>query len=203
MSPKQIDRYPKGKKRIESLLNAARQILIKKGYGGFTIRNIAKQAGTTVGNLQYFFPNKNKLFHDLLEYTVHDFFIGFEKIAADESISGEEKLAAYINSIYDAFPNEGKTKLFPEFWALSNHNKNVAKFLEEMYERGLIPLTSIIREINPELSKKQVREVAIAIVGCTEGSLIFVGYQRPWTSSFEAVREITLLTCLHMARSYK
>lgn len=199
----QIDRYPKGKKRIESVLKAARRIFVKQGYAGCTMRNIAKQSGTTVGNLQHFFPNKSKLLHDLLEYTVHDFLVGFEAIINDPDKTGEEKLIAYIGTIFDAFPTEEKTKFYPEFWALSNHNKHAAKLLEDLYENGLVPLIQIINEINPKLTKREQREIAISIVGWVEGSVVFVGYQRSWSSSFNAVRRTTIEACLHIIKSHK
>ena len=54
-------RYPKGQERVEKILNAAKDILVRKGYPGLTMRNIAAAAATTVGNLQYYYPDKDRL----------------------------------------------------------------------------------------------------------------------------------------------
>jgi AcrR family transcriptional regulator len=194
-------RYPKGRDRVDAILGAAKEILVQMGYGGLTMRNIASRAGTTVGNLQYYYPNKDRLLTELLEYAVHGFFEHFESIVEDPRKSPEDKLRAYVGCIFDAFPSEEKGKFYPEFWALSNHDRMAAELMENMYERGMVTLQSIIREINPKLTKKQVKDVAITIAGSVEGLVVFVGYRRPWANSLRPVRRISIEACIHMAKS--
>ena len=193
--------YPKGKQRVEKILKAAKDILIEMGYSGLTMRNIAKRAGTTVGNLQYYYPNKDRLLQELLEYAVHGFFEHFESIVEDMHKKPEDKLRAYIECIFDAFPNEEKGKFYPEFWALSNHDTKAAELMENMYERGMVTLTSIIHEINPALSRKEVKDIAITIAGSVEGLVVFVGYKRPWADSLNSVRRKSVEACVYLAKS--
>ena len=106
-------RYPKGKERVEKILNAAKNVLVKEGYGGLTMRNVALGAGTTVGNLQYYYADKDRLLHDMLEYMVTGFFEDFSAILQDPKRMAEEKLVAYIDCIFDAFSVEDKGKFYP------------------------------------------------------------------------------------------
>jgi AcrR family transcriptional regulator len=194
-------RYPKGKERVEMILRAAKDILVRKGYPGLTMRNIAAAAATTVGNLQYYYSDKDRLLKDLLNYMVHGFFENFATISENPKSSPEDKLVAYIDCIFDAFPIEDKGKFYPEFWALSNHDKVAAQLMEDMYETGMVPLQKIISEINPTLTRTEVKDIAITIVGSVEGLVVFVGYQRPWAKSLKAVRRYVIQNCLYLVKA--
>jgi AcrR family transcriptional regulator len=194
-------RYPKGKERVEKILKAAKDVFITKGYGGLTMRNVAAGAGTTVGNLQYYYPDKDRLLRDLLEYMVHGFFESFNSISQNPRKTAEEKLIAWIDCIFDAFPIEDKGRFYPELWALSNHDAAAAKLMEEMYEKGMVTLQGIIKVVNPKLTTREVKDVAITIVGSIEGLVVFVGYRRPWAKSIKAVRRYVMKSCLNLVRT--
>lgn len=183
------------------ILNAAKNVLIKEGYSGLTMRNVAAGAGTTVGNLQYYYADKDRLLRDMLEYMVHGFFDDFNAILQDSNRTAEEKLVAYIDCIFEAFSIEDKGKFYPEFWAWSNHDATAAKLMEEMYETGFVSLHGIIREINPKLTTREVKDMAITIVGSIEGLVVFLGYRRPWAKSLKKVRDYTVSSCLHLVKS--
>ena len=183
------------------ILNAAKNVLIKEGYSGLTMRNVAAGAGTTVGNLQYYYADKDRLLRDMLEYMVHGFFDDFNSILQDSNRTAEEKLVAYIDCIFEAFSIEDKGKFYPEFWAWSNHDATAAKLMEEMYETGFVSLHGIIREINPKLTTREVKDMAITIVGSIEGLVVFLGYRRPWAKSLKKVRDYTVSSCLHLVKS--
>ena len=57
---------PKGLARRESIVAKARQVLLKEGYPGLSLRSIASQLGISVGNLQYYFPTKDDLVEAVL-----------------------------------------------------------------------------------------------------------------------------------------
>jgi AcrR family transcriptional regulator len=194
-------RYPKGKERVEKILKAAKNVLVKEGYGGLTMRNVALGAGTTVGNLQYYYADKDRLLHDMLEYMVTGFFEEFSAILQDPKRMAEEKLVAYIDCIFDAFSIEDKGKFYPELWAWSNHNTVAAKLMEEMYETGFAYLHGIIRQINPKLTAREVKDMTITIVGSIEGLVVFLGYRRPWAKSLKSVRDYTVSSCLHLVKT--
>lgn len=186
---------------MEKILSAAKDVFVTKGYGGLTMRNVAAGAGTTVGNLQYYYPDKDRLLRDLLEYMVHGFFESFNSILRNPRKSAEEKLIAWIDCIFDAFPMEDKGRFYPELWALANHDAGAAKLLENMYEEGMVTLQGIIRDMNPKLTAREVKNIAITIVGSIEGLVVFVGYKRPWAKSIKAVRSYVMNSCLTLVKT--
>ena len=56
----------KGKKRIVEIMEACRTVLIDKGYTQFSLRNIAKEAGIHLSNLQYYFRTRDDLLKELI-----------------------------------------------------------------------------------------------------------------------------------------
>ena len=51
----------KGKKRISEIMEACKTVLIDKGYTQFSLRNIAREAGMHLSNLQYYFHTREEL----------------------------------------------------------------------------------------------------------------------------------------------
>ena len=194
-------RYPRGQQRIEAILRAAEKILIKQGYGKLTMRNVARAAKTTVGNIQYYYPTKERILRDLLDYTLRGIFEDFEAIAGDAGKTPEQKLLAFLTCIIDSFRTEKKTKFYPEFWVQANRDPVAAKVLEEMYERGLLDLQNYIMGTNTSLNESESRDMALTVMGSVEGMVIFIGRGRPWEGSFEAVRDLLLTHCVALVKN--
>lgn len=58
---------PRGQRRRESLLDAAASLLERVGYEGVNTNAIAEEAGTAVGTVYHYFPDKPALLGALLE----------------------------------------------------------------------------------------------------------------------------------------
>jgi len=51
----------KGSQRRDAIIAAARTILLRDGYAGFTLRDVASAADMSLGNLQYYYPARDDL----------------------------------------------------------------------------------------------------------------------------------------------
>ena len=63
----------KGELRMFQLLDAAETILVRDGADALTLREVAKEAGITLGNLQYYFPTRAKLLEAIFERYATEF----------------------------------------------------------------------------------------------------------------------------------
>jgi len=54
------------------ILAAAREIFVRDGYEGFTVRKLAKQIGFSPGNLYLYFKDKNEIFDCLVDESFAD-----------------------------------------------------------------------------------------------------------------------------------
>jgi AcrR family transcriptional regulator len=60
------DRYRK------ELLNKCFELFAEKGYSSVTMREIASEIGVSTGTLYHYFPSKDSLFEQLIEYLSHE-----------------------------------------------------------------------------------------------------------------------------------
>lgn len=51
----------RGQRRVEQILDAAEQVFTTEGVGAATMQMIAERAGSSVGSLYHFFPNKDAI----------------------------------------------------------------------------------------------------------------------------------------------
>ncbi len=60
-APRRVPRQQRGRRRVERLLQAAEREIARAGYDAATMSAIAHRAGSCVGSLYQFFPNKEAL----------------------------------------------------------------------------------------------------------------------------------------------
>lgn len=60
-----VPKTSRGEKRVLLILDAAAQVIAEVGYEAATTNAIAKRAGTSIGSLYQFFPNKEALVAEL------------------------------------------------------------------------------------------------------------------------------------------
>jgi AcrR family transcriptional regulator len=74
--------YVKASVRSEQLVRAARQVLIRDGVGGTTLRAIAREASVPLGTLHYVFPSKELLLKAVIEDSMEEISGVLEAAAA-------------------------------------------------------------------------------------------------------------------------
>ncbi len=75
----------RSRRAVESIIEAAAQVLERRGYQGATTNRIAERAGVSVGTLYQYFNNKDEIFNALIERETTSFLEAIEG-----SISGPE-----------------------------------------------------------------------------------------------------------------
>ncbi len=79
----------------ERLVNAAREAFLTEGVDGASLREIAADAGTSIGMIYYYFPTKDDLFLAVVEQV-------YPKLLADlgAAVSGDGDLREKIERLY-------------------------------------------------------------------------------------------------------
>jgi AcrR family transcriptional regulator len=190
--------YKKGKDKRQHVLEAAADLLIESGYHNFSMRKVADAAGIRLGNLQYYFPSKEKLVKAMLDNALSRYLDDFFEIR--QQGTPEEQFLTVINHVVFDLNSKRTTVFFPELWSLSNHEKGVTKSMDEMYENYRRVLAGIIREVNPELSLQQSRRLALFISASLEGHTIFIGYRKPWKKETANIVEMASQSFLWLIR---
>lgn len=97
------------KKGKQKIIEAAFQVILQKGIKDTTVRDIAKEAGVSIGTYSYHYPNKDELFFDVFEMMTKKQDEALERGFASNTL--EEKKLALVELFKDATTNECFMKL--------------------------------------------------------------------------------------------
>lgn len=191
---------PRGQQAVAAILSAARDVLVEEGYPRLTMRNVADRADMTVGNLSYYYGNKEDLLHDLLEAVIQGYVEDFDRIAGNINRSAEERLEDMIRFVIGDLATKETTGFFPALWALANHNDFAAREMVGVYgiERDIF--ARVIAEMRPDLVKKDRDLLALFISASIEGHTMFIGYKREKAAAGEAIANIAVRSFIALVR---
>lgn len=186
---------------MSTILEAARDALVEEGYPGLTMRNIAKRAGITVGNLSYYYGKRDDLLHDLLEAVIQGYVEDFDRIVENVERSPEERLEDMVRFVVGDLATKETTGFFIALWGLAAHNDVAAKEMTYVYaiERGAF--ARVIADIRPDLSRKEREILALFISASIEGHTMFIGHNRDRAADGPAIANIAAHSFLNLVCS--
>lgn len=193
--------YACGIETIEQILRAALTVLVEEGSRAFTLRRIAAECNMKVGNLSYYFPRKEDLVQELLE----SLLLGYRDMASHvlqgTANKPEERLRRMIAFTLDDIRTKRTTNLFPELWALANHDPKVDALVQDFYARAQRSFADAVAAVNPALSVEDCRSVALFISASIEGTTIFAGYGKPWETRMPTIKALALTSLLQLVKT--
>lgn len=165
----------KGQKRVATILDAARSILIEDGYTQFSLRNIAGRAGIHLSNLQYYFPGKDELIHGLMEFIAEEYVQTYESLFQQLPDGPEQRLNAAIDYLLTDIRNTKTRRFFIQLWALlESSDAHSGVLLNEMYAMHINTLYSLISEVTPHLSPGELQQRATMVAALIEGMMLMI-----------------------------
>jgi len=196
--PERAGGYAKGAKTRMALLKVAHDLLVERGYGALTMRGVAAASGLRMGTLTYHFPTHEHLVAALADAIIRGYEDAFAQIMEDPALPPEARFENLCRLILDDVGTRRTTRIFPELWALSNHDAFVSERVHEMYDRARVALVRAVRGLNPAMAEREARMVSLFISSAMEGIGIFAGHGKPYRNDAETVTEIALRAFLHV-----
>jgi AcrR family transcriptional regulator len=193
--------YLRGTETVDAILKAALRVLINEGAGAFTIRRIAAECGTKVGNVSYHFPRKELLIQVLLDDLLESYGQMLDNRVRRPDLTAEERLRRMIVLCLEDISRIRTTRLFTELWALANHNPFIADRVEAFYRKVHDNIGEQVAQLNPALSPEDVETVAIYISVTMEGTTPFMGHLKPWADRMPAIIRIASDNLVALART--
>lgn len=124
----------------ESLLDAAERLFAAHGYHGVSIRDVAGEAGLSLGKLNYHFGTKENLFRQVVARRADEYVAAIDRslnalLEASPQPSPEEVVRAHVGPIFDLAQNHGQGwKNYLQLLARAMNDKQNQGFLEPMWE---------------------------------------------------------------------
>ena len=193
--------YARSAETIELILNATLKVLTHDGYPALTLRRVATECGITVGNLPYHFPTKEALLTELLEAALAAYEDRNAATTEALAVDDRSRLKLRLLNVLMDIQSFQTTRLFPELWALANHNPEIADRLQDFYRRARSPTKGIVQRLNPALAEAEAETLALFFQSFNEGTTIFAGNGKPHASLMPDLAALATEAFVHLAET--
>lgn len=195
--------YAKGHETREEILRAALKILVEEGFRAMSMRRVAATCGMKLGNLTYHFATREDLVRELLDAVITSYEIAFDEVVQRPGRSPRQRLTDICQLVLEDIRTKKTTRVFPELWALSNHDPFVLARTQDLYRRARAPLADVIREMRPDLSQHDREAIALFISASMEGTTPFCGYEKPFEPLMHKLEHVAVHSFVSLVETYQ
>jgi AcrR family transcriptional regulator len=159
--------------RAEEILTVARDILAKEGYEGLTFRAVAGGTGVRMSSVQYYYPNRGRLYFAVVAKTMEEWYEGARNILELDS-APEVRLDLICQwNITEVLKVETRSILF-QILGMAQRELDVSQMLNEGYLLYRKLFARVLQEIRPDLEPMVLMTYATLFVSHLEGLAIFM-----------------------------
>jgi AcrR family transcriptional regulator len=150
---------PKDKQAEEKIKAAAKRVFVSKGFSGCTSREIAKEAGTNVALVNYYFRSKNQLFLLIYQSVTEDFFLSMVDVFSSK-LSLKDKVSELIEREFEFL---GRHPEIPVF-VINEMERNKNAGIEPHVILSKLSTTGIFQEAIEAQEKGTMRKVDLVSI---------------------------------------
>jgi len=149
----------------KTILQAARNVFIRKGLDGARMQEIADEAGINKALLHYYFRSKDKLFQMVFREALSKFFPSLVTMLATKDLPFEKRIEAFVENYLSIIRDN---PFIPAF-VISELNKNPEQLSSFFVEAGIDTkkVSSIIKDIIAKeagISDQEARHLVVNII---------------------------------------
>ena len=135
----------------DQIIGAALAVLRRAGTEGLTLRMVAREAGISLGNLQYHYPGKSALLGGLAQHYFETCRALLEQSPPMRATGpGRAQLEALIRYFLDHVDHlSDMCRVFREIWALATRERQIEALLDAYYADIHAQLSHMIAPICP------------------------------------------------------
>lgn len=184
--------------RKQQIFEAAILCFGRQGYHLTTMDDIAAEAGLSKGSLYWYFKGKKELFISLFREIMGQFELAWEAVIADNNSSATEKILTTLSLFRGEFKEFASFfGVMMEAWALTLHDDDVVKIMDEFYKPYVRMMTHIIEQgVAADAFKvTNVEATTLVLLSMFDGITLALGtgiFKYDWDQLFDAVSELTL-----------
>ncbi|BAY89787.1 MULTISPECIES: TetR/AcrR family transcriptional regulator [unclassified Tolypothrix] len=175
-----LRRQPKqqrGKERVEKILDAAAAVFDEMGYEAATTHLIAAKAGTAIGSLYQFFPDKAAIFHAMELRHIERVQVLWAQLNTPEIIALplRQMVHRLVTAVTEMFEHPVSRVVFVQFYM----KREVFQSIDDSMTQEAIDFTSsLLQPRNPNLSEVQCHLLAEVCVH-SSNALILSALRNP------------------------
>jgi AcrR family transcriptional regulator len=157
--------------RRPAILTAAAEVISERGVQNTRIRDVAERAGTSAPGVLYWFPTKDELLAEALQFADDRFYAGLT-----EELEGLASARERLGRMVELWPAEGdgETVLWMELWVRALRDPRLAATREGLDRRWRDALADIVREgqATGEFADADADDVALLLGALMDGFAI-------------------------------
>lgn len=151
----------------ERILNAARELFIKNGYNGTSIRDIATAADANVAHVKYYYESKYNLFEIIFD-EAFDILIKRIFTTLNSDMPFFEMVETWINIYYELLPQYPQIPIF----ILNEINQSPDTLINKIAKRNPEEIfTKLSERMEEEIAKGTIRDIPVVDFGLNVASL--------------------------------
>ncbi len=156
-SSRRTPRQERSQKRVASILQAAAQLLEEVGAGALTTNAIAQKAGTSIGSLYQFFPNKAAVLVKLADSFRQDVTRTLGRVFNIQT--ARRSMLDLVNLFIDGIEEvQKRTPGFSYLFSAARLDDPTAEEAAQQLEREIMePLDKLLAEAYPDVPENQRR----------------------------------------------
>lgn len=136
--------------RVDSILAAAKELIVEKGSAGLKIQDIAQRAGINAGSMYQYFPNKAAIIHALGQQYL-DLVNGMLKMALVKKPESLEECVETLHILFDQFHLlNRKDPVIHDIWVSTSADKNLQDMDIEDSRRNAKLIFEHMKSLFPE-----------------------------------------------------
>jgi len=164
-----LDVTKKGAERIAEIVKVGAEVLLDEGFSSLTKRRIANRLGISHGNVSYYFPTRESLWHAVIDYELKEYY---QRHHADFKADPNDPQACFDEFVVhwiDEYNDRGVRIFFSHIIAFAEVNEAVAKIRDEAYEEFFDETLNRARALDLRVEDKilelRVLEVMVMLEG--------------------------------------
>lgn len=145
----------------DRILDVARDLFIKNGYAGTSVRDMATASGTNVAHVKYYFDSKYNLFEIIFD-EAFDILINRVFSTLNSDMPFFEMVKSWINAYYEILPEYPQIPIF----ILNEVNQNPEALIERVLKRNPQAIfTRLSQRVDEEVKKGSIKDIPVIDLG--------------------------------------
>ena len=183
--------------RRPAILTAAAEVISERGVQNTRISDVAERAGTSAPGVLYWFPTKDQLLAEALQFSDDRFY----EVLTDE-LAALDSATAKLARLIELWPadGDGETVLWMELWVRSLRDPRLAGTRERLDRRWRTEIADIIRQgqASGEFHEADADDVALLLGALMDGFAIQLALGDPAVTAQGVKRHCLALAEAHL-----
>lgn len=137
--------HSKGSSR-QAIIDASFSVIAEHKISGTNLRQIAKQAGISLGTLHYYFPSKAELLLALLDFMRDLFHQGQREITGQHLTSLEKLYRFLLQEKRYLVEQRQMLEVFFDFWSQGLQDSEIQSRIQKIYETWRQDIEAVVAE---------------------------------------------------------